>query len=327
MHVCIDEFSAVDATNIYGLLAKARDARMPVTLATQALADLKRREQHFDSQVVGIVSSFLIHRANSEEDARVYAGLSGLDTRMTHRVAMENTSGMLGGMGAAAATGTGFLQEEERYRVNPGVFQMLQQGQCVMIAKIPEDRFISPVQVIREDPAAASGKHSPPLHPFPRTVDPDPVPLADNAVTGEWAGDTAGGVFSGEPPSHGPLGRDTVGFPGGGEHAAYPTPSIAQAPRQGWAPPISTASTATGPDREHGPVAGAPLPAVRPDNAKKATSSKQPSTPAGKPGVPQRPGQVSRPAVASPPAERSPAGTPMPTTAHQPQEPDQWGTV
>jgi hypothetical protein len=156
VHVYIDEFSAVDATNIYGLLAKARDARMSVTLATQALADLKRREQHFDSQVVGIVGSFLIHRANSEEDARIYAGLSGMTRKMLHRIGVENTTGTLGTLGAASSTGSGFLEEKEMYRVDPGVFQGLQQGQCVMITKMPVERIVAPVQVVREEMVRAT---------------------------------------------------------------------------------------------------------------------------------------------------------------------------
>jgi hypothetical protein len=161
VHVYIDEFSAVDATNIYGLLAKARDARMPVTLATQALADLKRRDPHFDSQVVGIVSSFLIHRANHEEDARVYAGLSGVTRRMVNRMNVEQSTGHLGTLGAAAATGSGYLTEEEQYRVDAGVFQDLDQGQCVFFAKIPQNRYVSPVQVIMENAAMAEIKGDP----------------------------------------------------------------------------------------------------------------------------------------------------------------------
>ena len=172
-HVYIDEFSAVDATNIYGLLSKARDARMPVTLATQALADLKRREAHFDSQVVGIVSSFLIHRANTEEDARIYAGLSGLERRMLHRIGVENTSGTLGTMGASSASGSGFLEEKEMYRVEPGEFQSLKQGECIFIAKIPDERYISPVKVIKESTVLATTGCDAPLNPVHRLREPD----------------------------------------------------------------------------------------------------------------------------------------------------------
>lgn len=155
LHVYIDEFSAVDTTNILGLLARARDAQMPVTLSTQVLADLKRREPQFVEQVLGVVSSFMIHRANTEEDARVFAGVSGLTKKMIHRINVEGSSGTLGTLGASSATGGGFLEETEEYRVEPGEFQALKQGQCVFIAKMPEHRYVSPTQVIREDAAKA----------------------------------------------------------------------------------------------------------------------------------------------------------------------------
>lgn len=155
-HVYIDEFSAVDATNISGLLAKARDARMPVTLITQALGDLKRSEPNFDSQVLGIVGSFLIHRSNTEEDARVYAGLSGVANRQYHQMRIETTSGALsGGFSAGSATGSGMLQERETTNVLPGVFQELKQGYCIFIAKLPVARTIAPVKVIEEQTMVA----------------------------------------------------------------------------------------------------------------------------------------------------------------------------
>jgi hypothetical protein len=165
VHVYIDEFAAVDATNISGLLAKARDAKMPVSLATQALADLRRREAHFDSQVIGIVGSFLIHRANGEEDARVYAGLSGLTMKRTTRMSLEYKTGAMNTMDAASSSGKGFSEEKEAYRIDPGVFQSLKQGQCVMIAKIPDERYIAPVRVVREDSAATILNGDGPLDP------------------------------------------------------------------------------------------------------------------------------------------------------------------
>lgn len=169
LHIYIDEFSAVDATNIYGLLSKARDARMPVTLATQVLADLRRREPNFDSQVIGIVSTFLIHRANTEDDARIFAGLSGLAKKMLARLGLEQSSGIAGAMGAASATGAGYLEERETYRVEPGAFQALEQGQCVFIAKMPKDRYVNPVQVILENPAIALSAHDPAVEITPTT--------------------------------------------------------------------------------------------------------------------------------------------------------------
>jgi hypothetical protein len=132
MHVYVDEFSAVDSTNILGLLSKARDARMPVMLATQALADLQRTEPTFVDQVLGIVSSFIVHRANTAEDARTFAGLSG----------MRYTEASEGGL----------LSRQEEYTISVGRFQKLERGQCIFIAKNPVSKVIDYVQVIMENP-------------------------------------------------------------------------------------------------------------------------------------------------------------------------------
>lgn len=129
LHVYVDEFSAVDSTNILGLLSKARDARMPVMMATQALADLQRTEPTFVDQVLGIVSSFVVHRANTAEDARTFAGLSGMRAR-------QEDDARLG----------------EEFSTSQGVFQKLEQGQCVYITKNPMSRVVDYVQVIPESP-------------------------------------------------------------------------------------------------------------------------------------------------------------------------------
>lgn len=163
VHIYIDEFSAVDATNIAGLLSKARDSRMAVTLSTQTLSDLKRSEPHFDTQVIGVVSSFLIHRTNQEEEAREYAGLSGITKRMSNKMSVEQTTGRLGTLGVASATGTGYISEEEQYRVEPGVFQDLGQGQCVFVVKMPQVRYVSYVQVIPENEMLAELHCDPPV--------------------------------------------------------------------------------------------------------------------------------------------------------------------
>ena len=268
-HVYIDEFSAVDATNVYGLLAKARDARMPVTLATQALADLKRREEHFVDQVLGIVSSFIIHRANSEDDARVFAGLAGIHRRMVHRAATEGTTGTLGSLGAAAATGVGYLQEEEDYRVEPGVFQRLKQGECVFIAKMPEDRYVSPVQVVLENHSAAM-RHAAPAQPS----------------------------YSVRPPEKAAL-RETFPYPGGGVRSSAPTPvaEVESVREEAWPPtpptvvPVVEPSTPVDrvppPRRAPGREAGAPVPVLPPAGAS------VPAPPAPPPARPTRPARPS----------------------------------
>lgn len=152
LHVYIDEFSAVDTSNLLGLLARARESKMPCMLATQALADLARREPTFPKQVLGIVSTFIIHRANDEEDARIYAGLSGITRKMVERRSFEHSSGVLGTMGAATATGAGYAEERDEHQVHVGTFQRLKQGEAVLIVKSPVSRYVNTVKVVREDP-------------------------------------------------------------------------------------------------------------------------------------------------------------------------------
>lgn len=164
LHVYVDEFSAVDVTNIMGLLSKARDAKMPVTVATQALADLARKEQTFLGQVLGVVSAFVVHRANTEEDARTYAGLSGIKSKTVERTGFEQTSSLLGSMGAAANVGTGFLEERDEYTVQVGKFQELKVGECIYIAKAPSSRYVSYVEVVRENPIKADKNADPGVH-------------------------------------------------------------------------------------------------------------------------------------------------------------------
>lgn len=142
LHVDIDEFSALDSENIIGLINKSRDAKMPVTMATQALGDLRRINITFLEQLLGIVSAFIIHRANRLEDAEVYAGLTGKGTRWDVRYAVEHTSGgILGGPGKGAATGGGSVSEVEDFRVRPQEIQELQPGEMIYVAKSPKPRF------------------------------------------------------------------------------------------------------------------------------------------------------------------------------------------
>ena len=166
LHVYVDEFSAVDTTNILGLLSKARDAKMPCMLATQALADLAKKEPTFLDQVLGIVSSFIIHRTNAKADAEIYAGLSGVVSKTVARRTIEESSGLFGVFGSSAATGKGFLEEKEDYAVKVGTFQKLGTGQAVFIAKAPKMRYINYVKVIPENPLFPDAQRDPGIPRF-----------------------------------------------------------------------------------------------------------------------------------------------------------------
>jgi len=234
MHVYVDEFSAVDSTNILGLLSKARDARMPVMLATQALADLQRTEPTFVDQVLGIVSSFIVHRANTAEDARTMAGLSGLRQR--------EDSPLMGNQG-------------EEFTTAIGRFQRLEMGQCVFISKNPVSQVLDYVQVIPENPHLPSSQREPgvPVVAVPPAVmswEPEKVTYPHpDAVRGESS-----------PPHVSPTSVES--FDGsGGEISPSPTRPVRPG-RVGASQSAGEQDSPSIPAAGRGKPAGSPIPGV-----------------------------------------------------------------
>jgi len=136
LHVFIDEFSAIGSDNIIGLISKSRDAGVPVSLSTQALGDLRKVDEAFLDQLTGIISSFLIHRANIEEDALFYAGLTGIEIKKKFRQSVEHTSGFFG-FGRGSGAGSGFLEDVEEHRVTVSEIQSLRTGEMIYVSKSP----------------------------------------------------------------------------------------------------------------------------------------------------------------------------------------------
>lgn len=163
LNVIIDEFSAIGSDNIIGLIARSRDAGIPVTLSTQSLGDLRAVSDSFLDQLMGIVLSFIIHRANTYENAEVYAGLSGKEEKTFIRENFEQTTSMFGGFGWGAGTGKGTLEVKEDFVVSPKEIQSLGQGQMVYICKAP--LRIEHVQVITEDGKVAHSENEGKLIP------------------------------------------------------------------------------------------------------------------------------------------------------------------
>lgn len=157
LNIFIDEFSAIGSDNIIGLLARCRDAGMPVTLSGQSLGDLRTVSSSFMGQLIGIVSSLIIHRANSLEDAEVYAGFSGHKTTFRHSEKVEQRSGLFSGIGVGASTGSGTVEEIKDFRVSTSDIQDLRQGELFFIAK--STGRIERVTVIKEDSLSISEKN------------------------------------------------------------------------------------------------------------------------------------------------------------------------
>lgn len=151
MQIFVDEFSAIGSENIIGLINKSRDAGLPVTLATQALGDLRRVNEAFLDQLIGIVSSYFIHRANKEDDAQVYAGLTGTVKRKKLSQNVDYVKSRWGGIGRGSATGGGRIEEVEEYLITPNEIQQLGMGEMVYIAKAQQPVYVEHVTVIPED--------------------------------------------------------------------------------------------------------------------------------------------------------------------------------
>ena len=132
--VIIDEFSAVGSEHIIGLVNKSRDANMPVTLTTQALADLRQHSPTLQDQLLGIVNSFIIHRANKFDDAEELAGLSGKIIRKRFNEAVTYKTGFLS---RGSAVGTGTIEDVEESTILPQDIQSLGTGEFYYINKNP----------------------------------------------------------------------------------------------------------------------------------------------------------------------------------------------
>ena len=156
LNVIIEEFSAIGSDNIIGLIARSRDAGIPVTLTTQSLGDLRAVSDAFLDQLAGIVVSFIIHRANSYEDAEKYAGLSGKELKPVFRQSVEHTTSLFGAIGKGSGTGKGSIDMEEGYKVSPNEIQALGPGQLIYICKSPNR--IEHVNVIVEERNIARDK-------------------------------------------------------------------------------------------------------------------------------------------------------------------------
>ncbi|MBC9705331.1 MAG: TraM recognition domain-containing protein, partial [Enterococcus sp.] len=159
LNIIIDEFSAIGSDNIINLIARCRDSRMPVTLSTQSLGDLKAVSNEFMEQLTGIVSSFIVHRPNRYDDAEVYAGLVGKEKKQVFRQNVEHTSGIFGSIGKGAGTGKGSVEVEEDYKISPAQIQELGPGEMYYICKSPFR--IEKVHVIAEDGKVVTKEDAP----------------------------------------------------------------------------------------------------------------------------------------------------------------------
>jgi type IV secretory pathway TraG/TraD family ATPase VirD4 len=142
--VGIDEFSALGADNVISLLARGRESRVSVLLATQELADLDRAGRGLRDQVLGVTAVKIAHRQDVPASAQTIAQMAG-----TTKI-WEPTYQISRGPFGRYDTSRGTRRAVEEFVVHPNEIKALKTGQAVMIAKLPSAQ----VRTVRVAPPA-----------------------------------------------------------------------------------------------------------------------------------------------------------------------------
>ncbi|MGO9907095.1 MAG: type IV secretory system conjugative DNA transfer family protein [Solirubrobacteraceae bacterium] len=143
----IDEFSGIGTDHVGALLARGREAGMPVFVSTQEFVDFERASPGFRDLVLGVTAVNIFHRQNVPESARMIARIAG--TEMGWEETHQTGGGLLGGY----ETGRGTRRRVERFIVDPNEIQTLPRGEAVVISKIRGSR----PQTVRISPPRREG--------------------------------------------------------------------------------------------------------------------------------------------------------------------------
>ena len=126
----IDEFSALGADHVIGLLARGRESGMRGLVATQELADLDRAAPGLRDQVLGNTAIKIAHRQEVPGSAHTISQIAG--TEMVWDRTYQTGGPLIGGY----ATRHGTRRQVERFVVDPNEIKALPTGEAVVIAKL-----------------------------------------------------------------------------------------------------------------------------------------------------------------------------------------------
>jgi hypothetical protein len=130
--IVIDELSALGAEHVLSLVARGREAGIPVIAATQELADLERSARGLADQLLGIPGIKIAHRQDVPSSARTIAEIAGTE-RVWEQTFQTGRRALL----PDRDTGRGTRRQVERYRVDPDTIKTLPTGHAVLITKVP----------------------------------------------------------------------------------------------------------------------------------------------------------------------------------------------
>ncbi|MBV9002620.1 MAG: type IV secretory system conjugative DNA transfer family protein, partial [Solirubrobacterales bacterium] len=128
--IAIDEFSALGSDHVAALLARGREPRTPVLVATQELADLERASAGFRDQVLGVTAVKIVHRQDVPSSAHTVAQMAGTEE------VWEQTRRIGGLLFGGYDTGQGTRRLTERFIVHPNEIKTLRTGEAVVISKL-----------------------------------------------------------------------------------------------------------------------------------------------------------------------------------------------
>lgn len=130
--VAVDELSALGPEHVLNLVARGREARIPVVAATQELADIERVARGLANQLLGIPGVKIAHRQDLPESAKMIAAVAGTE-RVWEQTYHTDRRALL----PDRDTGRGTRREVERYRIDPDTIKTLAPGEAIVVTKIP----------------------------------------------------------------------------------------------------------------------------------------------------------------------------------------------
>jgi conjugal transfer pilus assembly protein TraD len=141
--VMIDEFSALGSDNVLALLARGRESRVGVLLATQELSDLDRAGRGFRDQVLGNTAVKIAHRQDVPASAESVSRLAG-SVKEWERTYTQRSGGGIYGRSSRGSS----ARLVDRPLVDPSEAQSMRTGEAVLTTKVPR----AETHMIRVDP-------------------------------------------------------------------------------------------------------------------------------------------------------------------------------
>lgn len=137
--VAVDEFGALSGEQLGRLLSTARDVGLPMVLAGQDLAQLRRVSEHFEAEVKANVSALIAHRQSEPDSAEQIARICGTEEVIQQTQQINRLRSPLLFGEPDHATGVGSEHYERDFRVPPDAIKELSNGEAVVRAWNPAD--------------------------------------------------------------------------------------------------------------------------------------------------------------------------------------------